>query len=147
MIKPPSEYYPCECLQPQKCIDKKTTDIKFVVEYGYFQISYKTHIHEEMKHSLWFCPFCGGKMSGFNSSRLKQHSISKQEEERLKKLTVHIKSIEDAYEILGKPNVHYEQHTYENLSDEANLTVYKVKTGDEWEFETLIVKKSYKTNK
>jgi len=51
---------------------------------------------------LYYCPFCGGKAPNLRKESTFAR-ISEQERLRLQELTRQIKSIEDAFRILGKP--------------------------------------------
>jgi len=51
---------------------------------------------------LNYCPFCGGKAPDLREEQIFTH-ISEQERRRLQELTRQIKTIEDAFRVLGEP--------------------------------------------
>ena len=92
---------------------------------------------------LHFCPFCGGKAPDIRKEQ-SFTQLSEQEFLRLQELTQQIKSIEDAFRILGEPELgepeisQAEQEllqaarslTYENLSETATIHITEYEQGN-----------------
>ena len=55
---------------------------------------------------LNYCPFCAGLAPDLRKEKIFTH-ISEQERQRLQEITRQIKSIEDAFRILGEPDPRY----------------------------------------
>lgn len=124
-MKLPSEYYPCKCLKPQEYRDHGNTCIKFCPETGAFDILYND-ISGEIVSSMMFCPFCGGRPPQGKYRRPITRPLSQKEKLQEATLKQKIKSLEDAYALLGKPCRIFKQYKFNNTSQNATLLACEV---------------------
>jgi hypothetical protein len=75
--------------------DRQNNTFKLQCQLGEGQLGYAV---------LHYCPFCGGRAPDIRKEKTFTH-ISEQEHQRLQQLTQQIKSIEDAFRILGEPQM------------------------------------------
>jgi hypothetical protein len=75
--------------------DKETNEFKLCCQLGEGEIGYTM---------VYYCPFCGGKAPDIQKEQTFTQ-LSEQEFLRLQELTRQINSIEDAFRILGKPEI------------------------------------------
>ncbi|MCB1680892.1 MAG: hypothetical protein H6858_07780 [Rhodospirillales bacterium] len=124
-IKLPVEYYPCKCLKPQEYRDQGNTCIKFHPETGAFDILYND-ISGEIWSRIMFCPFCGGRSPQGKYKPPITRPLSQKEKLQETTLKQKIKSLEDAYGLLGEPDRIFTQYKFKNPSQNAVLLACEV---------------------
>lgn len=124
-VKLPSEYYPCKCLKPQEYRDQANTCIKFRPEHGTFHILYND-LFGETWTGMMFCPFCGGRPLKGRYECPKDRLLRNKEKLLETTLKQRIKSLDDAYRILGKPDKIMKHWRYEKPSENANFDVFEI---------------------
>ena len=73
---------------------------------------------------LHYCPFCGGKAPDIRKEQTFTQ-MSEQEFLRLQELTQQINSIEDAFRILGKPELGEREQADQQLLEAARSLTYQ----------------------
>ncbi|MBK9586146.1 MAG: hypothetical protein KA099_01435 [Alphaproteobacteria bacterium] len=131
-MKLPSDYYPCNCLKLQECRDQANTCIKFDGEHTSFSITY-FHLHHEVHKHIHFCPFCGGRPRQGRHEKQASKPLMRKDKLQLAILTQQIKSLQDAYEILGQPDCTFYHWRYENPSENAKFIVIEKQTTENGE--------------
>ncbi|WP_455212341.1 DUF6980 family protein [Kaarinaea lacus] len=122
-------------------------DARFPIEYdresNEFKLCCQLDDGEIGYTVLHYCPFCGGKAPDVRKAQ-SFAQLSEQEFLRLQELTQQIKSIEDAFRILGKPEIgepeltQAEQEllqaarslTYQNVSESATIHITEYEQGN-----------------
>ena len=136
----PQENFPCECGVLEGAAEDVANPIIFDSKLNEYQLAYESP-KGRAKMMIYFCPFCGGKAPASNRSRFFAR-VTDEEYQRLRNLTSSIKTINDAIEILGPPEVDsYEEVispekkdvpekrqafrciVYSNLSDTADIRI------------------------
>jgi hypothetical protein len=136
----PQENSPCECGVLEKAAEDAANPIIFDVELNEYQLEYEPP-KGRAKMMIYFCPFCGGKAPASKRDRFFAR-VTDEEYQRLRNLTKNIKTINDAIELFGVPEVDsYEEVispekkdtpekrqafrcvVYSNLSDTADIRI------------------------
>jgi hypothetical protein len=109
--------------------DRQTNQFKLCCQLGGGEVGYTV---------LHFCPFCGCKAPDIRKEQLFTE-ISEQEFLRLRELTRQISSIEDAFRILGEPELLGSEQelldaarslTYQHLSESATIHIIEYENGN-----------------
>ena len=136
----PRENIPCECGVLEAAAEDSANPIIFDSKLNEYQLEYESP-KGRAKMMVYFCPFCGGKAPASKRSRFFAR-VTDDENQRLRNLTRNIKTINDAIDILGVPEVDsYEEVlspekkdipekrqafrciVYNNLSDTADIRI------------------------
>ena len=135
----------CTCDWLKNAADDERFPIEYDEESNEFKLRCDLGEGQRGYTVMHFCPFCGGKAPDIKKERTFSR-ISEQEFIRLQEITRHIRSIEDAFRILGKPELGKpepgnpemgEQElleaahslTYQNISETATIHITEYEQG------------------
>lgn len=128
----------CSCEWLKNAAADERFPIEYDVESNQFKLRCELGDGELGYTVMHFCPFCGGKAPDVKKEQ-NFAQLSEQELLRLQELTRQIKSIEDAFRILGEPQLaQVEQEfleaarslTYQNISEAATIHITEYGQGD-----------------